>query len=216
MAKKEIKRKAEILSLKYNPTWTNARLSINLGEVFHLSKGGMMIDETPYQDEVLVLVENIEVKDQRYLMFNSCYKKKDTHFIIDFSKYAGGVYVAEFLRQINQDQVQTDKNQDFIEIEFEENNLRLSIQNEKENRLIVIGYNQYRNYFTLRFPEPAKEYQLGGCYIRNNTIFVRCVGTNLWDETDAVEGLDYQWKLNLPGNLLAVVLRLIEIGLNNR
>ncbi|TCC99685.1 hypothetical protein [Pedobacter hiemivivus] len=213
---REINKKAEILVLKYNPTWTNAYLDINLGEVFHLWKDKMMVNETPYQDESLVPIENIEIKDNRYFIFNSFYKKKDTHFKIDFLKYPGGMYVAELIREINQNNLQIDKAQDFIEIEFEENKFRLSIHNELEGKLIVIGYNQYRNYFTLRFPEPAKEYQLGECYINNNTIYIRCVGTNLWDETDSTEGLDYQWILNLSPNILAVASKLIEIGLRDR
>lgn len=216
MDKREINKKAEILVLKYNPTWTNAHLDINLGEVFHLWKGKMMVNETPYQDESLVPIENIEIKDHRYFIFNSFYKKKDTHFKIDFLKYPGGIYVAELIREINQNNLQIDKAQDFIEIEFEENKFRLSIHNELEGKLIVIGYNQHRNYFTLRFPEPAKEYQLGECYIDNNTIYIRCVGTNLWDETDSTEGLDYQWTLNLSPNILAVASKLIEIGLRGR
>ena len=216
MDKREINKKAEILVLKYNPTWTNTHLDINLGEVFHLWKGKMMVNETPYQDESLVPIENIEIKDHRYFIFNSFYKKKDTHFKIDFFKYPGGIYVAELIREINQNNLQIDKAQDFIEIEFEENKFRLSIHNELEGKLIVIGYNQYRNYFTLRFPEPAKEYQLGECYIDNNTIYIRCVGTNLWDETDSTEGLDYQWTLNLSPNILAVASKLIEIGLRDR
>ncbi|RWW91789.1 hypothetical protein [Flavobacterium cerinum] len=216
MDKREINKKAEILVLKYNPTWTNAHLDINLGEVFHLWKGKMMVNETPYQDESLVPIENIEIKDNRYFIFNSFYKKKDTHFKIDFLKYPGGIYVAELIREINQNNLQIDKAQDFIEIEFEENKFRLSIHNELEGKLIVIGYNQYRNYFTLRFPEPAKEYQLGECYIDNNTIYIRCVGTNLWDETDSTEGLDYQWTLNLSPNILVVASKLIEIGLRDR
>lgn len=216
MDKREINKKAEILVLKYNPTWTNTHLDINLGEVFHLWKGKMMVNETPYQDESLVPIENIEIKDHRYFIFNSFYKKKDTHFKIDFLKYPGGIYVAELIREINQNNLQIDKAQDFIEIEFEENKFRLSIHNELEGKLIVIGYNQYRNYFTLRFPEPAKEYQLGECYIDNNTIYIRCVGTNLWDETDSTEGLDYQWTLNLSPNILAVTSKLIEIGLRGR
>lgn len=216
MDKREINKKAEILVLKYNPTWTNAHLDINLGEVFHLWKGKMMVNETPYQDESLVPIENIEIKDNRYFIFNSFYKKKDTHFKIDFLKYPGGIYVAELIREINQNNLQIDKAQDFIEIEFEENKFRLSIHNELEGKLIVIGYNQYRNYFTLRFPEPAKEYQLNECYIDNNTIYIRCVGTNLWDETDSTEGLDYQWTLNLSPNILAVASKLIEIGLRGR
>ena len=216
MDKREINKKAEILVLKYNPTWTNAHLDINLGEVFHLWKGKMMVNETPYQDESLLPIENIEIKDHRYFIFNSFYKKKDTHFKIDFLKYPGGIYVAELIREINQNNLQIDKAQDFIEIEFEENKFRLSIHNELEGKLIVIGYNQYRNYFTLRFPEPAKEYQLNECYIDNNTIYIRCVGTNLWDETDSTEGLDYQWTLNLSPNILAVASKLIEIGLRGR
>ncbi|NQX41277.1 hypothetical protein SAMN05421820_107184 [Pedobacter steynii] len=216
MDKKNVKKKAEILVLKYNPNWTNAYLDINLGEVFRLWKGKMMVDETPYQDESLVPIEGIEIKDQRYFIFNSFYKKKDTHFIVDFSKYPGGIYVAELLREINQSNVQIDKAQDFLEIEFEENNLRLSIQNEVKGKLIVIGYNQYRSYLTLRFPEPAREYQLGECFIKNNIIYIRCVGSNLWDETDSTEGFDYEWALNLPPNILDVASKLIEIGLRDR
>ncbi|NQX41279.1 hypothetical protein SAMN05421820_107182 [Pedobacter steynii] len=57
---------------------------------------------------------------------------------------------------------------------------KASAESNIEKRLFSSVIDQYKNYFTLRFPEPAKEYQLGKCSIKNNVIDVRCVGFNLW------------------------------------
>ena len=51
---KVIKKKISVLGVKYDSQWRS--IDINFGSVvFHLFKGQIMIDETPYYDEHLVL-----------------------------------------------------------------------------------------------------------------------------------------------------------------
>lgn len=49
---KVIKKRISLLGVKYDSQWRS--IDINFGSVvFHLSKGQIMIDETPYYDEHL-------------------------------------------------------------------------------------------------------------------------------------------------------------------
>jgi len=205
----------EILFFKYDSKRIKLHIDIIMGEAFHLFNNKFFIDRTPYQDQNLIPIEDIEIKDNRYLVFNSLYKKKKYH-IIDCIKYEGAIYVADFIMKINNDSEEIERTSDSFEIQFEDNNLKVRIENKKENKLIIIGYNQYRNYFTLRFPEPAKEYKLGKCTIDRGTIYIKCIGPNLWDEADKSEGFEYQWKLDLPSNITEVAEKLLEIGFENR
>lgn len=211
---KKIKKKTEILQLKFDPEWD--RLDLNFGTtVFHLLRGRIMIDETPYEDETLVPIENIKTENNKFT-FNSIYKKTDTYFEVDCSTYNGAIDMAEFIKRVNEEGLTLEKNQDNIDMIFENNEFSLTLGNEKEKKMIVIGYNQYRNYFKLRFPEPSKQYQIGPCYLMNQTIYINCVGKNQYDETDVKEGFQYEWKLNFPPLIQELVLKLLKLGLKNK
>lgn len=71
--------------------------------------------------------------------------------------------------------------------------------------------NDYRNYFTLVYPKSGKEFLIDNCTYENNTIYVKCKGHNLWDESDLITDYTYQWKINFdskPVNILDILLLL--------
>lgn len=76
---KTIRKKIEVLGLKYNPKWK--WFNVNMGVlVFHFSNNKMKLDETPYSDEHLVSIENLRI-DKELFTFNSLYKN-NTHYSI--------------------------------------------------------------------------------------------------------------------------------------
>lgn len=70
---KVIKKKISVLGVKYDSQWRS--IDINFGSVvFHLFKGQIMIDETPYYDEHLVPIKNLTI-NEKFFSFDSFYKK---------------------------------------------------------------------------------------------------------------------------------------------
>jgi hypothetical protein len=193
---KTIRKKIEVLGMKYDPEgkWFN----VNMGSlVFHLSNNKIKLDETPYYDEHLVSIENLKT-DKKLFTFNSFYKKQYTLFNVDCSTYIVGINLAKCIMYINENNLEFNEQHDFFDFFFQKEELHLSLKNKIKKEYIVIGFNEYRNYFSLVYPEPGKEFLIDKCIYSNKTIYIKCKGLNLWDDKDHTSDLEYEWKLNLP------------------
>ncbi|CAK7007590.1 MAG: hypothetical protein PARBA_00305 [Parabacteroides sp.] len=204
---KVIKKKISVLGVKYNSKWE--WFDINFGSVvFRLLQGQIMIDETPYSDEHLVPIKNIVV-NEKYFSFDSFYKNQDTHFEVHYSSFNIAMLIAKYIKCINEYGVIFNNEYDSFDFLQKESELYISLGNELTGKRIVVCYNDYRNYFTLVYPKPGKEFLIDNCTYENNTIYVKCKGHNLWDENDLTTDYIYQWKINFDsksGNILDILL----------
>lgn len=204
---KVIKKKISVLGVKYDSKWE--WIDINFGSVvFRLLQGQIMIDETPYSNEHLVPIKNIVI-NEKYFSFDSFYKNQDTHFEVYYSSFNIAMLIAKYIKCINEYGVIFNNEYDSFDFFCKENELHISLENESTGKRIVICYNDYRNYFTLVYPKPGKEFLIDNCTYKNNTIHVKCKGHNLWDENDLTTDYIYQWKINLDsksGNILDILL----------
>ncbi len=214
---KTIRKKIEVLGLKYNPKWK--WFNVNMGVlVFHFSNNKMKLDETPYSDEHLVSIENLRI-DKELFTFNSLYKKQYTLFNIDCSTYDVGIYLAKCIMYINENSLEFSEQYDFFDFFFKKGELHISLENKIRKERIVIGYNEYRNYFSWVYPEPGKEFLIDKCVYSNKTIYIKCKGLNLWDKRDQTSGLEYEWKLNLPKEIettLDLLLNFVFLSINQK
>ena len=168
-----------------------------------------MIDETPYSDEHLVPIKNIAINEKCF-SFDSFYKNQDTHFEVYYSSFDIAMLIANYIKYINEYGVVFNNEYDSFDFLAERNELHLSLENELTGKRIVVSYNKYRNYFSLVYPEPGKQFLIDNCTYENSTIHVKCKGHNLWDESDLITGYTYQWKINFdskPVNILDILLR---------
>ncbi len=204
---KVIKKKISVLGVKYNSKWE--WFDINFGSVvFRLLQGQIMINETPYSDEHLVPIKNIVV-NEKYFSFDSFYKNQDTHFEVHYSSFNIAMLIAKYIKCINEYGVIFNNEYDSFDFLQKESELYISLGNELTGKRIVVCYNDYRNYFTLVYPKPGKEFLIDNCTYENNTIYVQCKGHNLWDENDLTTDYIYQWKINFDsksGNILDILL----------
>lgn len=204
---KVIKKKISVLGVKYNSKWE--WFDINFGSVvFRLLQGQIMIDETPYSDEHLVPIKNIVV-NEKYFSFDSFYKNQDTHFEVHYSSFNIAMLIAKYIKCINEYGVIFNNEYDSFDFLQKESELYISLGNELTGKRIVVCYNDYRNYFTLVYPKPGKEFLIDNCTYENSTIHVKCKGHNLWDESDLITDYMYQWKINFdskPVNILDILL----------
>lgn len=204
---KTIKKKIEILRIKYDPIYE--WITINWGVlVFHLLKGKMMIDETPYSDEHLVPIENLKIENNNF-MFESYYKKQQTLFIIDCSTFDVGIEVAKLIKSINENGIDFSKEYDTFEFIYEKDRYCVKLENEKREERIVISYNRYRNFFTYVYPEPKKEFLIDKCYYSNKSVYVKCKGKNLRDDKDDTLNYEYKWTLN---SSMEIFEKLLDFG----
>lgn len=172
-----------------------------------------MMDETPYQDETLTPIRNIQIVNDKYFHFDAFFKGNETHFELDCSPYEGAIDVVLLLSLINLSGYSFNTTFDEIDIFFDGKNLSIKLgKNDNENR-ILFDFNEYGNTFCLRFPEPTKEYEIGNSKLENNITKINCIGTNLDDEEDTAEGYYYEWRLNLPDEIQPVINKLLSIGL---
>lgn len=191
---KTIKKKIELLGVKYDPIYEWA--TINFGVfVFRLLNGKMMIDETPYSDEHLVPIENLKIENNTFL-FESCYKKQHTQFIIDCSTFDVGIDVAKLIKSINENGILFSEEYDTFEFILEKDRYCVKLENEKREERIVISYNRYRNFFTHVYPKPSKEFLINKCYLSNKSVYVKCKGKNIRDDKDDIINHEYKWTLN--------------------
>lgn len=204
---KVIKKKISVLGVKYNSKrkW----IDINFGSVvFRLLQGQIMIDETPYSDEHLVPIKNIAINEKCF-PFDSFYKNQDTHFEVHYSSFDIAMLIADYIKYINEYGVVFNNEYDSFDFLAERKELYLSLENELTGKRIVVSYNKYRNYFSLVYPEPGKQFLIDNCTYENSTIHVKCKGHNLWDESDLITDYMYQWKINFdskPVNILDILL----------
>ena len=200
-----IRKKASIIELEYTPKF--GWLNINFGEeIFRLLKGEIMLDKTPYSDETLVPIENPTIEGDIF-----SYQVGKTLYKMDCSTMEGAIDLALLVQKLeNETKIIKNSIDEYFEITLEEKKLSFSIGD--FNRMILIDYNEYRNQFTERFPEPTKRYTMGDYYVENGIIYVQTIGKNLKDENDPVTDYQYQWHLKLNKVLQTTLERLLEIG----
>lgn len=207
---KVIKKKIRVLGVKNDSKWQ--RIDINLGSVvFHLSQGQIMIDETPYTDEHLVPIKNIVV-NEKYFSFDSFYKNQDTHFEIHYSSFNVAINIATYIKYINENGAIFNNEYDSIDFIYNEDEYYICLENELKGKRIVVCYNKYRNYFTLVYPKPGKEFLIDKCVYENKTVYVKCKGYNLWDENDLTSDYMYQWEINFDSNFINIIDVLLLFG----
>lgn len=208
---KVIKKRISLLGVKYDSQWRS--IDINFGSVvFHLSKGQIMIDETPYYDEHLVPIKNLTI-NEKFFSFDSFYKKQDTHFEVYYSYFDIAILIAKYIKYINKYGVVFNNEYDSFDFLAEKKELHISLRNESTGEYIVIDYNKYRNYFSLVYPKPGKEFLIDNCTYGNNTIRIKCKGYNLWDENDLITDYIYQWKINFDSKPVNILNILLHFGL---
>lgn len=116
---KVIKKKISVLGVKYDSQWRS--IDINFGSVvFHLFKGQIMIDETPYYDEHLVPIKNLTI-NEKFFSFDSFYKKQDTHFEVYYSYFDIAILIAKYIKYINEYGVVFDNEYDSFDFLAEKN-----------------------------------------------------------------------------------------------
>lgn len=207
---KIIKKKINTLGVKYEPEW--GWFNINFGVfVFRILNGKMMIDETPYYDEHLVPIENLKIEDNNF-MFDSFYKKQYTHFNLDCSTFDIGINVAKCIMIINEKGLVFNEKYDTFDFLYNENEFCIKLENTIKGERIVVSYNEYRNYFSLVYPEPGKEFLIDKCFFSNRVLNVKCKGLNLWDDKDETLNYEYKWMLNLPTNITKLSELLLNYG----
>ena len=153
-------------------------------------------------------IKNIVV-NEKYFSFDSFYKNQDTHFEVHYSSFNIAMLIAKYIKCINEYGVIFNNEYDSFDFLQKESELYISLGNELTGKRIVVCYNDYRNYFTLVYPKPGKEFLIDNCTYENNTIYVQCKGHNLWDENDLTTDYIYQWKINFDsksGNILDILL----------
>lgn len=195
----------DMLLFNYDPTGTYQRLDIILGESFHWCTNKICIDTTPYNDETLIPIENIEVKENHF-SFDFFNKKRTTKKNIDFTNYmTEGVALVSFIRDINEGKIQIIKTSDSFRFQLEKDRIIVRFENISENRLIILEFNKYRNYFKIRFPEPVKEYIPATFEINNQAFIVHCNSSNLREETDTSPEFTYSWNINLQNEIIELI-----------
>ena len=130
-----------------------------------------------------------------------------------YSYFDIAILIAKYIKYINEYGVVFDNEYDSFDFLAEKKELHISLRNESTGEYIVIGYNKYRNYFSLVYPEPGKEFLIDNCTYGNNTIHIKCKGHNLWDENDLITDYIYQWKINFDSKPINILDVLLDFGL---